>query len=84
MPFIHVAKAKSSKTLGPQASCNPADGDRVCNNADMAWDAVQMQYEGQQLYVYTLCTNDVGCVLFCQWLLDTCSTSFCSEQMERR
>ncbi len=46
MPFIHVARAQSSNTLGPQASCTPADRGRVCNNADMhstyiyeVWDA---------------------------------------------
>ena len=48
-PFIHVARAQSSNTLGPQASCTPADRGRVCNNADVhsiylyevwdAWDA---------------------------------------------
>ena len=49
MPFIHVARAQSSNTLGPQASCTPPDRGRVSNNADMhsiyiyevwdAWDA---------------------------------------------
>ena len=34
-PFIHVARAKSSKNLGPQASCTPADRSRACNNAGM-------------------------------------------------
>ncbi len=40
MPCIHVAKAKSSKILGPQASCTPADRATVCNSADTVCDAV--------------------------------------------
>ena len=87
MPFIHVARAQSSNTLGPQTSCTPPDRDTVeyavrqacilytyeVQDAWDVWDAWDawdgwdtmlgmfmlygMQYEGQQVCVYTGCTK---------------------------